>query len=67
MKMKFSFCLFLLLASWLVSLEAAAQHNFILSGKITARDGSAMPQVTVSVKGTTWVLIAMPTANTHCA
>ena len=51
--MKFSFCLFLLLASWLVSLEAAAQHNFILSGKITARDGSAMPQVTVSVKGTT--------------
>ena len=34
--MKFSFCLFLLLASWLVSLEAAAQHNFILSGKITA-------------------------------
>lgn len=51
--MKFSFCLFLLLASWFVGLEAAAQHNFILSGKITARDGSAMPQVTVSVKGTT--------------
>ena len=45
--MKFSFCLFLLLASWFVGLEAAAQHNFILSGKITARDGSAMPQVTV--------------------
>ena len=51
--MKFSFCLFLLLASWFVGLEVAAQHNFILSGKITARDGSAMPQVTVSVKGTT--------------
>ena len=50
--MRFSFCLFFLLVSWLVCPEVVAQRQVTVSGRIKASDGRVMPQVTVSVKGT---------------
>lgn len=52
MRMKISVHLYCVFVFWLVCLGAVAQQKVTISGKIIARDGNPMPQVSIAVEKT---------------